>query len=506
MNLLDNNLLKSYFDVKEAETYYVSVRTPKESRDFSIEFLKVAGEYLDQMNNASAYNILNNIIFKLAPLNKIEQIDQSEISIDRLTNISEEGVYLLGLDHPVTFNKLKKCYRTAALKYHPDLGGSKEKMQLINESYAIFHELICYNQSKNFNYRISKYDNAHNFTYYIKSLCLIINIDIWNIPQAYSNFSILKEQNIFTEKYYRFFMFKSGAKPLFGVLSTLIKRLIACKMLAEAKTVSLVLLENYKDSVNLRWVNEETARKEITLITKYLNIERKVQFSLNHELQIENALKFNAIDEYRSNRFRQKLDESKDHEHSLQKKLDIYLSNYNFIPLSTENLKPNVLTKSLRIPHPNAFYIENLDEDQLYEYNLTFTSKPSLSLIRKYCIVRLNSLLRAFVLNFDEINHDDIIREVSLIREIQPFQTQRSAIKNMCDYFLNFVKYTKNPRVKNIDEKMRLLREIEVESKRIDEIEGIERKIGMGYYYEAKRPLKQLRSKASKLSNYRKRQ
>ncbi len=47
----------------------------------------------------------------------------------------EDAAKILGLDGELTKELIKKAYRLASSKYHPDKGGSVEMMQAVNEAY-----------------------------------------------------------------------------------------------------------------------------------------------------------------------------------------------------------------------------------------------------------------------------------------------------------------------------------------------------------------------------------
>ena len=47
----------------------------------------------------------------------------------------EDAAKILGLDGELTKELIKKAYRLASSKYHPDKGGSVEMMQAVNQAY-----------------------------------------------------------------------------------------------------------------------------------------------------------------------------------------------------------------------------------------------------------------------------------------------------------------------------------------------------------------------------------
>ena len=45
-----------------------------------------------------------------------------------------KALEILGLDEPVSYEEVRVQYKRLAMEHHPDRGGDKEKLQLINEA------------------------------------------------------------------------------------------------------------------------------------------------------------------------------------------------------------------------------------------------------------------------------------------------------------------------------------------------------------------------------------
>lgn len=52
----------------------------------------------------------------------------------------EDAAKILGLDGELTKDIIKKAYRVASSKYHPDKGGSVEMMQAVNQAYEVLKD------------------------------------------------------------------------------------------------------------------------------------------------------------------------------------------------------------------------------------------------------------------------------------------------------------------------------------------------------------------------------
>ena len=47
---------------------------------------------------------------------------------------------LLGVEKTATYDEIRKAFRKAALKNHPDRGGDKEKFQELNQAYEVLSD------------------------------------------------------------------------------------------------------------------------------------------------------------------------------------------------------------------------------------------------------------------------------------------------------------------------------------------------------------------------------
>jgi len=89
-----------------------------------------------------------------------EQIDNSikvSVSIQSTSNtdskifekvraIQPEGYRLLEINPPENLDSLKNKWRNASKKYHPDMGGSTEQQQAINETYNLLQNFLRKNR------------------------------------------------------------------------------------------------------------------------------------------------------------------------------------------------------------------------------------------------------------------------------------------------------------------------------------------------------------------------
>ena len=65
---------------------------------------------------------------------------------------NENAAQILGLKDDITPELVKKAYRKASSKYHPDKGGSNEMMKAVNEAYKVLKDFSGNLDSGDLNY------------------------------------------------------------------------------------------------------------------------------------------------------------------------------------------------------------------------------------------------------------------------------------------------------------------------------------------------------------------
>ncbi|MEK6967142.1 MAG: DnaJ domain-containing protein, partial [Nanoarchaeota archaeon] len=163
---------------REYTLYYESLKGVKEKRDISLEMSEILEKVLTFAEDAKG-------------ISEIESLLSSEVSIDatklkgsansEAKRLHPKGYELLEIKESLALDYLKTYYRNACKKYHPDLGGSNEKMKIVNEAYNTFNKLLCekeFNPEGEIDTNKRNFSTAKKYFSYITSLLFEIYTDI----------------------------------------------------------------------------------------------------------------------------------------------------------------------------------------------------------------------------------------------------------------------------------------------------------------------------------------
>lgn len=251
----------------------------------------------------------------------------------------------------------------------------------------------------------------------------------------------------------------------------------------EARNIFELMVDS-REFFKYTWNNND-----IILINKYITGEKKLFLTINHEIQFNNAIRHDGIDKNKIYSVKQKLESFNSHEQQAAFTLNNFIKSHKFLQISSYNKEINNKPLPKFIPHPSQLYsrtvhVDELSDSQHIEYVNTFSDLPSLSLIRKYQHVRLTNLLQFYIFNFNQIDSNVIIREIQLIIDIQRYNIRKTPT-HYGEELLLFIKYTKSPHRKKIQERLELWQKLEIESVRIQD--KIKKDIFYGNHYECKK-------------------
>ena len=139
MDYLADRLLASYFEAREHESYYNSLKHVDTRRDFHETIIPVLIDFIGEALSSLNTSALDAVIEAAATARRVIRPAQDIVAEARRLN--SVGFDLLAIGADLTLDSLKSRYRQAARKYHPDAGGSHEEMIQVNEAYNLIHEL-----------------------------------------------------------------------------------------------------------------------------------------------------------------------------------------------------------------------------------------------------------------------------------------------------------------------------------------------------------------------------
>ncbi|KHE93069.1 MAG: J domain-containing protein [Candidatus Scalindua rubra] len=138
-NYLEDANISDYFKADEYFSYYKSQIHVAPRRDISEQILSHNIPFLFSLIDEDICKKIDNVI-KDSIFNQTVDI-KTNIN-NSAKAINHQGYKLLKIKDNLTPDYLKSCYRNAARKHHPDLGGKKKDMQIINEENGQFPQFI----------------------------------------------------------------------------------------------------------------------------------------------------------------------------------------------------------------------------------------------------------------------------------------------------------------------------------------------------------------------------
>lgn len=198
-DLLGTEPSKTYFELTERKAYFDSLKTVDGRRSFHPILIETCTRFLDLTRGEGEQAIVDAL---MASGNLIESSGAGQVAIiSNILRSQSRGCKLLNIAPPVSLDKLKKCYKQAALANHPDRGGSHEDMIAINEAYSSLHAAILNHPSGpgidpelgaapslSPAYRIAK---CIDYRYSTARLLLAVYLDEWALDHAFEYLQLL---------------------------------------------------------------------------------------------------------------------------------------------------------------------------------------------------------------------------------------------------------------------------------------------------------------------------
>jgi hypothetical protein len=455
-DLLSTEVLAKYFNAREREVYFRSLKCMDDGRNFYPQLVGALTKLLAFFDDAASLELLDSVIFRSRK--KLENVSQGLRILDYLRKANPRGVELLGLNPPVTFESLHAAYKKAAKRYHPDLGGSNENMKLVNIAFTEFHEVI--GQWKDapategagntpFDSIIGCWDIetrcAADYLISLGVLLVRVHTDSWAVDSAYSTLELLRGHGLLARRTAagnsheidsngpaeRTPRLEQETEFVLGfphLLIRLTKRLHTAGLHKEAKLVREYASswiarameadhfpEGWRSSSKVLWDALEEAEA-------ILDGETELKVVIMHPCQAENLLRLRVIDERRYREAQARFQKRGAKNESIELDLGRFRERAGFIMLSYDvpfRCEPG--TKPL-VPVPADFWerIDHLSDEQRAEYFLAFGPSGTCDALKQYLYTRATSYLCSLIHTFSDEEAGKVERECQFLKRLFP--------------------------------------------------------------------------------------
>jgi hypothetical protein len=141
-NLFENSALDAFYLSKEAVFAYAKNQGTLNRRGIALQVREILDSFLHLKFLESEIKFIDSIIKRDVDILS-QQNEHSDVELlPKLRLTDPQGFALLEIESNINLDLLKKLYKKAAKKHHPDLGGSTLTMQKLNEAYGVFFEII----------------------------------------------------------------------------------------------------------------------------------------------------------------------------------------------------------------------------------------------------------------------------------------------------------------------------------------------------------------------------
>ncbi len=410
-NFLDDPIINDYFKADDYLNYYYTLNA-NDRRNIAKEIISHNLSFLFSLDTKEIGSKVNKII-KDSNIGRIN----TDTSINNTAKvINSEGYILLAINKKLTKDYLTECYRNASKKYHPDVGGSNEKMQIINTTVGQFRNIIKMHflDANDIEDDYMKVKSLNDFKFALAEQLFSICIDIFCLEKAIRIYNYLKENLLSFKKYNNYFLDTNSDN-----LDKLAVRLYKSGNTKQAEMI-LDALKNMCNTQVDRGLSQFYFDNIYNKCKNKLKGNEPARIIIRHTVQAQNAFRLNIIDKKKFDKLTKKYQDKKEIEHTAEDKLNEYILKHNFIiDLGIYEI-PNGSPSKEYVPGLDTFYdrFEYLTMDQKIEYVNMFTHPVKLVLIRKYKKIRKISYLLSLIQNYNEFHSKEVIRECEILADI----------------------------------------------------------------------------------------
>ena len=302
LDYLRHETASAFFDAREHEAYYRSLKRGDAGqraacRAFHDRLRPVLLRLL-ALADDDGIALLEQLITATAREAKQAAGEKTRrCPADRVRRVEPEGMRILGDDAGRDLEHLRAAYRAAALRCHPDRGGSHEDMVAVNRAFEMLHRLLVeeagaapiVNGDGEPTAAFRKTPNARAYLWTVRRLLLDIALDGWALEEASVYLAELASDTARCSE-------NRGQRmiDLFGPACKLTQRLCAAGRADSAARSLVVAQESLRvggtRNIDLDYLGGFRKAKECVAGT------RKPQFLLESVGQVENAFRLGAID------------------------------------------------------------------------------------------------------------------------------------------------------------------------------------------------------------------
>lgn len=387
---INDPVIVTYLDSREHKAYFLSLKHVGPRRRAHKDLINSFTNFFKLVETREAQEKINKLFFS-SDIKRKKNTQIQEFS-KLAEEIDPEGYELLQIGNSLDLETLKLLYKKAAKKFHPDMGGSHEKMLIVNRAYIKFHELLCQIEEEGFEdeegwdyeYKIK---SVKDYLYVIGILLVKIYMDDWVIDKA---FLLIRQMN--ENKFYDYKFTWEYEFELFPILKRLWLRLKKAKLNEESEYVYRIINELFLKRKEMKYRPQVEKGKSSPLI-------------LTHLERAKNAFRLGFIDESKLKSFTKEIEKEEKLELERENRLKEFLKKKGFIqnlPGDESGNKESPNKKLIPEPGYFKFYLLELSKDQQAEYFKAFSNDTNIKLIEKYLFVRLQSLLESVILHYNK--------------------------------------------------------------------------------------------------------
>lgn len=396
----------AYFDAREHEAYYQALKRAELRRDFHKRIVSALERFISLTDLPAGAEAVDRVMAESLLIEQQAKAADRGVTMEAARDSYPEGVELLSLTEPLTFDSLKSAYRKAVRRNHPDAGGSHEAMVAVNEAFRLIHALL---REREIGAGTASDEGAAKvgtievtdcaaYRYKCGELLFLIALDEWNLDASFAWLERITstpwQQSPYTHDPRRRIALTEPAGKLAARLAMGGLNEQAARSLSFART-------GFFDGNNLQYDLFLRGSGDVA------GGRKRSQVVISHQRQADNALRLGIIDANRYKKITERLASSEAIEAAHEERLRQFQTCGGFLRnLPVDGVARGKVSHCQLVPEPGYYVtrIEQLTDDQQAEYLDAFSDQTTLPLVRKYTLVRLVSLLESMLFQPSEVD------------------------------------------------------------------------------------------------------